>query len=84
MTKLYKVKLETISVSSSPKEEIIKAKTPEEAREKALSFCQHDLVRVLNKLRYATDYIKSITEYKKEFDANKGIKNTYGGDWAGG
>ena len=28
MTKLYKVKLETISVSSSPKEEIIKAKTP--------------------------------------------------------
>ena len=56
MTNMYKVKVDVIEKSTSTREEIIKAESAEDAKEKVINYCNEQLVD--------NDNLKEIVEVK--------------------
>jgi len=56
MTNMYKVKVDVIEKSTSTREEIIKAESAEDAKEKVINYCNEQLVD--------NDRLKEIVEVK--------------------
>ena len=69
MTNLYKVKVDVVEKSTSSREEIINAKSVDDAKEKVISYCNEQLVD--------NDRLKEIVEVKISTakDAVTEIKN---------
>ena len=46
MTNLYKVKVDVVEKSTSSREEIINAKSADDAKEKVISYCKEQLISI--------------------------------------
>tara|TARA_B100002003_G_scaffold25833_1_gene21389 strand:+ start:200 stop:451 length:252 start_codon:yes stop_codon:yes gene_type:complete len=70
MTKIYKVKLNVVNKTIEPREEIIKADNPTQAKLNALAYCKSQLVdndRLKNIVDVSiSDNINSVVEIKEK------------------
>ena len=66
MTKIYKVKLNVVNKTIEPREEIIKAESPTQAKLNALAYCKSQLVD--------NDRLKNIVDVSVSENANSVVE----------